>query len=183
MHHRPLPSSTANGESKEKRSFSGSMPPFASHRIPAGAESPEVGRGLSPPTRCRDQFSLSSALICPDDDLSHRPADRVSGAASSGAGDTADDAGGTGRSRLHRSLVRSVRHSEGAAALPDSSGNHEPATGRARVEHWYRPRESDTPDAVDFRNRLTFPFCGTGDSSGGAPPWGAHARSARGSLV
>jgi hypothetical protein len=31
--------------SKDRRNQSGSLPPFASHRTPAGAKSQEVGRG------------------------------------------------------------------------------------------------------------------------------------------
>src|SRR5438552_14514454 len=38
-----------HGDAKDRRNRSGSLPPFASQRTPAGAESKEVGRG-SPPT-------------------------------------------------------------------------------------------------------------------------------------
>src|SRR5204862_3974057 len=51
MHHGPLPSSAPMMNAKDRRYGSGSVPPFASHSIPAGAESREVGRGRAPLSR------------------------------------------------------------------------------------------------------------------------------------
>src|SRR6267378_6312729 len=62
-HTTTLSPAVRHGDAKDRRNQSGSIPPFASHRTPAGAESQEVGRGSPPPTSCWIPVSASSTGV------------------------------------------------------------------------------------------------------------------------